>query len=83
MTTIALPVLCTGELKIVSICILWIWNPLAHIAFEIWSSQREKHWQQGIFIIVRFFQESLSDATQFIYYTQLSFDKNKTKKKDF
>ena len=32
---------------------------MTHIAFEIWSSQREKHWRQGIFIIVRFFQESL------------------------
>ena len=34
---------------------------MAHKAFEIWSSQREKHWRQGIFIIVRFFQESLKD----------------------
>ena len=35
---------------------------MAHIALKIWSSQREKHWRQGIFIIVRFFQESLLNS---------------------
>ena len=35
---------------------------MAHIAFEIWLSQREEHWRQGIFITVRFFQESLNKA---------------------
>ena len=36
---------------------------LTHIAFEMGSYQREKHWRQGIFIIVRFFQESLVDKS--------------------
>ena len=45
-------------------------EPYWHIimAFEIWSSQREKHWRQGIFIIVRFFQESLYGITVHLRY---------------
>ena len=34
---------------------------MTHIAFEIWSSQREKHLRQSILIIVQFFQESLNN----------------------
>ena len=34
-------------------------TPLIHKAYGIWALQREKHWRQGIFKIVRFFQESL------------------------
>ena len=37
---------------------------MAHIAFEIWSHPREEHWRQGIFIIVRFFQESQAGSSK-------------------
>ena len=45
---------------------------MALTAFEIWSSQREKHWRQGIFIIVRCFQESLTYLIELNVFLNLS-----------
>ena len=48
---------------------------LTHIAYEIWSFQREKHWRHGIFVIIRFYQDSelLADASHFHKGSSLRF----------